>query len=389
MALGNTIKHGIKVQLVDINTSQGTFIPNAEDNYIQYGFRSLAGIGYEFIQKIVSLRPFLSLEDFFDRVEPDKTQMTNLIKAGAFMSVDSQDRKISLLKYAKKITPKRKTLSIAQIPLLVRAQLLDIERYSEPYRFYEFNRYITKQLPKQKGGNIVLDERAISFLDSMGLESYYSQEQGQNILDKKMWSKKYTAALDPIRDFLKGNKEKIIESLRVYETVETFKEFGEGSVPKWEMQSMSFYYSGHELDPVNYEDYNIVSFGDLPRKPNKIASGKWFRMETNSIIGTVIGKNKTKGSVDLLTREGDVVLVKMSKDNFSYWDRQISERQPDGSKKVIEKSWFQRGNKLFLHGYRNDDQFRKLSYSKEIPSIGLITDIGVDGKIKMLSNRAQ
>ena len=151
---------------------------------------------------------------------------------------------------------------------------------------------------------------------------------------------------------------------------------------------MSFYYTEHELAHVDYKKYNISSFRKLSRSPIKEASGRWFRNKTYSIIGTVIGKNKVKGSIDLLTPEGDVVLVKMYKSEFSYWDRQISERQPDGSKKVSEKSWFQRGNKIFLHGYRRDDQFIPKTYSDSLyPKLALIVEDS-EGEFKLQSERA-
>ena len=43
--------------------------------------------------------------------------------------------------------------------------------------------------------------------------------------------------------------------------------------------------------------------------------------------------------------------------------KQISQVQPDGSKKVIEKSWFKRGTMLVIQGFRRDDQFVAKNYS--------------------------
>ena len=128
----------------------------------------------------------------------------------------------------------------------------------------------------------------------------------------------------------------------------------------------------------------------MPRIPKKIPSGRWFRNETNSIIGTVIGKDNTKGSVSLLTREGDVVLIKMFKGSFSHWNKQVSERQKDGTKKVVDKSWFTRGNKLFIHGFRRDDQFVPKTYSDSAyPELALITEEFDNGTIALKTERAQ
>ena len=43
--------------------------------------------------------------------------------------------------------------------------------------------------------------------------------------------------------------------------------------------------------------------------------------------------------------------------------RQISEKQEDGTKKVMEKGWFGRGNKILVTGIRRDDQFVAKTYS--------------------------
>ena len=42
--------------------------------------------------------------------------------------------------------------------------------------------------------------------------------------------------------------------------------------------------------------------------------------------------------------------------------KQISQIQPDGSKKVMEKGWFGRGNMLMITGFRRDDQFVGKTY---------------------------
>ena len=43
--------------------------------------------------------------------------------------------------------------------------------------------------------------------------------------------------------------------------------------------------------------------------------------------------------------------------------RQISEKQEDGKKKITERGWFGRGNKLLVTGIRRDDQFIAKTYS--------------------------
>ena len=82
----------------------------------------------------------------------------------------------------------------------------------------------------------------------------------------------------------------------------------------------------------------------------------------HKICGTCIAKNKTKSTVTLLTPDG-VVEVKFRKEYFSLFDKQISERQPDGTKKIKEKSWFNRGNMIVVMGIRNGDNFVSKKYA--------------------------
>ena len=44
------------------------------------------------------------------------------------------------------------------------------------------------------------------------------------------------------------------------------------------------------------------------------------------------------------------------------FNRQLSEVQDDGSKKVLEKGWFTRGAKVMITGYRREDTFVGKTY---------------------------
>ena len=75
------------------------------------------------------------------------------------------------------------------------------------------------------------------------------------------------------------------------------------------------------------------------------------------------------------------VTVKFTKDYYAMYKKQISEIQDDGTKKVMEKGWMRRGEKLMITGYRRDDQFVAKSY-KHTPTHQLyrieITNNGKD-----------
>ena len=80
------------------------------------------------------------------------------------------------------------------------------------------------------------------------------------------------------------------------------------------------------------------------------------------IAGTVLDRDKAKKTVQLLTPDG-VVSVKVY-GAFEAYDRQISEKGPDGKKHIIEKSMFTRGNKIIVTGIRQEESFVAKVYSR-------------------------
>ena len=114
--------------------------------------------------------------------------------------------------------------------------------------------------------------------------------------------------------------------------------------------------------------YGIDDFFAMPTSPEVDyffqRNGKQIPIyKTYKIIGTVISKNDTKATVTLLTTTG-VVSVKFTKEYYAMFARQLSEKQADGTKKVVEKGWFKRGTLLMITGFRRDDQFVAKTYSK-------------------------
>jgi len=58
-------------------------------------------------------------------------------------------------------------------------------------------------------------------------------------------------------------------------------------------------------------------------------------------------------------------------------------------KTVLEKSWFGRGNKLLVTGYRRGDQFvpKKYSDSAFRHTLQLIKEIDIEGNLRLQSDR--
>ena len=391
-AIGSIKRHGVDVELVDINESGLNFTPNVKENHITYGLKAVVNVGDSTIQEILNNRPYDSMDDFIEKVNPDKSTMVSLIKAGAFDKIEKGSRRLVLAKLLKRNLGSRKQMTLANVPLLAEMDLIGEEVETE-YRIYEFNRYV-KTL--KKGQFYIFNERAERFYLDQEFEERFlelNEETGGTQILVSAWDKIYDKAMQPMRDWMKANVEDLIEAVGIMELVEEFEKYGKGTVARWEMDSVCFYHSAHELAHVDKDRYGITGFDSLPRvapvKTTFKAYGKDIPIfHLSSIVGTVIGKNKVKGSLSLLTPEGDVIMVKMNKEKFSHYDRQISENITGNKKQVLEKSWFGRGNLLMITGYRRDDQFIPKAY-KDTPfeELYLITEINQEGELKVKSKR--
>ena len=154
--------------------------------------------------------------------------------------------------------------------------------------------------------------------------------------------------------------------------------YAKGNISTWEMESINFYYHQHELAMFqhNFDDFSL-----LPEEPeidysfttNNGQEIKVYKIHT--IIGTVIDKDKTRNTITLLTPTG-VVLVRIYKNQFAIYDKQISQIGEDGKKHIIEASWFKRGTLLRIQGIkRNNDFIPKKTKSSVYPIIMKITNV--------------
>ena len=172
--------------------------------------------------------------------------------------------------------------------------------------------------------------------------------------------------MDTARTWLQENQEKILNKFNEVLFKEAWDKYAQGSISSWEMEALCFYYHEHELINVDTTKYGIVDFYEQSTQPQvdyffKRNGHEIPIYKLNKIIGTVIGKNDSRHSISLLTTSG-VVNVKFTGEYYSMFKKQISQVNPDGSKKVIEKSWFKRGTMLMVQGYRIDDQWRAKNY---------------------------
>ena len=225
-------------------------------------------------------------------------------------------------------------------------------------------------------------------------KDYEYNSDGYIIVKRGSFDRVFNKLMEDFKDKVLTNQE-FLDKINEQKFRLLWNEKANGNISKWEMDSLSFYYSGHELANVDREMYNIVNFDELSPQPE--ISDHYFyrgqmkpRFKLSRLAGTVIGRDKNKNIVTLLTLDG-VVNIKFYKGQFGFYDKQIARVNEDGSKTVLEKSWFSRGTKLLITGFRREEQFIPRKYSDSIytHSVQLIKNLNSDGSLDLQNERIE
>ena len=397
-ALGDIISRGIKISLVDINKSNYSFEPDIENNQILFGMKALSGINSNTIEQIITNRPYAGIADFMVRCPLNKTAMISLIKSGAFDKLDKDNGAAAdveprfwvMAYYLSKNCDAKKRLTLQNFNGLIQHNLIPNELdFSK--RVYIFNKYLKAN--QKVGQYFVFNAPCIEFYEQFFDLDKLDIINGVTCILQTDWDKIYQKEMDTARDWLKVHHDEMLNKYNTLLFKEAWDKYARGNISAWEMEALCFYYHEHELAHINREKYGIVNFNNLnpnsdidymfKRGGKEIPVYKLYR-----IAGTVISKNDAKSSITLLTPDG-IVNVKFSKEYFAMAARQISEKQEDGTKKVIEKGWFGRGNKVLCTGYRRDDMFITKTYAKtNSHQLYLIKNIDEKGNIEITHDRA-
>ena len=388
-AIGDITSKGIKVSLIDINKSGFSFEPDEENNEILFGLKGVNKIGGPVINQIIDGRPYTGIIDFMNRCPLNKTQMISLIKSGAFDKIDNEwaskickdnPRYAIMAYYISLICEPKKRLTLQNFNGLLKNKLIP-NTLNKQKQIFVFNKFLKEN--KKVGKYYVFDEGSLDF---------YSQYYDLNILDvingitcilQTKWDKIYQKEMDDARNWLKNNQEEILNQYNNLLFNEAWNKYAIGNISAWEMESLCFYYHKHELNNLDKHKYGIVNFSTLSYEPEvdyffKRAGREIPIFKLYKIAGTIISKDNTKASVVILTTDG-IVNVKFTKEYYAMYNRQISEVQSDGSKKVLEKGWFSRGTKIMVTGYRREDTFVAKTY-KSTATHQLYRITEVDGK---------
>ena len=392
-AMGDIINAGINLSLVNINQSGYGFEPDAKNNRILYGMKAMLNVGDDVIDATIKNRPYISIKDYYNKVHPNKQAMISLIKGGAFD--DMMERKMAMAWFIWETCDKKKRITLQNMGGLIKYGLLPEKNEEEVMarRIYEFNRYL-KAICKN-GEGYILDNRALNFIHEIEADNLLENKNNEWYISAKNWDKKvYQKWMDVFRAWIAENKDEILNTLNSKIFYDDWSKYAKGTISAWEMEALCFYYHEHELAHVDSSRYGFVNFMDLPETPviDKVykKNGKEIKIfKLNLICGTCIAKNKVKSTVSLLTTTG-VVTVKFRKEYFNLFDKQISEKNPDGTKTVKEKSWFNRGSMIIVQGIRSDDNFVTKKYANsETHQLYKIDEILPDGSLKIRNERYQ
>lgn len=415
-AIANMQKRGINISLPLINSAKFGFVPDEANNRIIYALKAMNNIGDDLAHAIVENQPYASFEDFCERMVDtkivQKSKMITLIKAGCFTELDNPDRTVTMRKFIQRIVKPLEKLTMVQLPMLVEHGIVP-EDLRILVRVKNFKDYVThesffvrnvidkdkKKIPK-KGYHdriFVLDEVSMEFFNE-----HFSQNSVVGIQDEfyliseKKFLKEWEEKIQPLKEWFPTALEEYNNKLVEKE----YENLASGSIAKWEMDALNYYYTEHELAHLDNEKYGIVDFFNLPEDPEpyeyyvRYIQGEKKYIPKNKIVrlaGTVLDNDNNRHMITLLTTTG-VVGVKFSKGQYVYYNRQIKVPVEGTDKtKIAEYSWFKRGNKLIVCGYRQDDTFRAYRYKDTIYQhcAMKIEEVRDDGSVYLISGRGE
>lgn len=171
---------------------------------------------------------------------------------------------------------------------------------------------------------------------------------------------------------IKENKVDLIDKVNRYRMNETWQQMLQnelqGAEEDWEFNAMNIYIKGHPMDKMKntldiYEQmpeetpYTMESYIDKKTKKEK----KYRKYEISKIGGTVLDRDNNKKNIEILTPHGEVISIKMYDND---WDN--------------HNNILKRGNKLIIHGYRWNDNYKPKIYWEQsrgkLKSIMLLDD---------------
>ena len=413
------IKDKTNISLPLINEAEFGFKPDIENNRIIFGFKGLCGVGDDIAKAIIENRPYSSLEDFCTRMVDTKivgnSVMSILIKAGCFTELHGEDRVETMKEFINRnVFVPSDSVNFQNFKKLqeydiIPDSLKEIVRIRNFKNYVLFEDFLYKNIinPDKKVPACGYHDRLFK-LDKGAMEYFrlhFSEDSIEEVvkesyvISEKRFTKEWNTLCKPLVEWME--EPKTLEDFNQAKFNAIWEKLASGTVSSWEMESLSFYYSEHELANLNEELYSVENYNELPEIPEyydsyvryfKTGAKTIYKNRISRLAGTVLDSDNNKNTITLLTCYG-VVTVKFSKGQYNYYSKRISEKldETKDKKTVLENSWFKRGNKIFVCGFRNEDIFKAHRYQDSIFShtVNLITDINEDGTATVKSSRVE
>jgi DNA polymerase-3 subunit alpha len=268
---------------------------------------------------------------------------------------------------------------------LVKYEMLPVELDLEK-RVFNFTKHIRKSKLKEY---YVLDESSQEFYfeNNFGLD-IENVKRGIEVviaIDAVKWEKVYDKYMENVRKFIVANHDALLEEYNKKAFEEEWNKYAAGNVLQWELEALNFYHSGHELNGIAKTMHHEITAIQNIKEDDVIGmfniDGKSFpKYKIRHIIGTVLDKDKLKHTVTLSTPEG-VIMIKVYRSQFSKYDQVLSTVADDGTKNLIQDSFFKKGTHLMVTGIKRGDMFVPKVY-KEIGIAPMLKIEIENGKFK-------
>lgn len=367
-AVATLVSQGVNITPIDINVSEADFSVDSENNTIHYGLAGVKGLKDKVMTKIFELRPFESLQDFIEKTAADVTSIVTLVKAGAF---DRFGLRSDIIKELAEIKADTKSRLNGQNLLMISRLGLwpqDTKELKFSQRIFNFTHYMNqlKAAEQKRLGEKIdyypINKTCLDFLNEIEYDTGCIEEE--NHFPTLYWKSYFDSWMLHIKNYLKEHQEEMLKAVNDKQISDWLDKYfnKEQGYAEWEIETMGLCFQEHPMVHVN----NISNFDDLPTEPEvgslyKVPSGRVVPIyKLTMIAGYAIAKDKLHSSITLLTATGPVE-VKFRKQQFASYDKQVS-KVVDGKKKVVEKSWLNRGVALIIHGMRQDDIFVAKTY---------------------------
>ena len=362
-------KNICQIDLPDINESRLSFTPDVKTNSILYGLKGITRITEPVIDEIMSNRPFTSLQDFINRTAKrvvTKDKIINLIKSGAFNRVEHKTTAEILNEYIKTVADLKNKLTMQNANMLIDYNLIP-DSYIANADTYKLTKELRTHRDKNKIWYIVdslnmpqdkiTSWRNIFKTSGVSGEELIIDGEPHKAISSKDWDRFYDSQMLPLKTLIQTKQKELLTKLNDTLFNNEYQKYCHGNPAMWELDSINFFFTSHPLVTAlpQLSKQTGIYIDKLEDIIEGAQEGEFFikgkvipKMKLYTIAGTVIDKNKVKGTVTIQCPDG-VVSLKLYKDLYSTFVNVDEETEQD--------SFFEKGVHLLVTGIQRGSVF--------------------------------